>query len=149
MFIGVGELVDAALVPAAEEVGAKEGGDAGLGHFAADQPRAQCKHVGVVVLACELRRERIVDARAAAARIAVHGDRDPDAGAADGDATVRFSKSHFRRELGAILRVVDAFGAVGPEVGDVMALLAQPGGKLVLELVTGMVGVVCDAQGLT
>ena len=51
----VGELVDAALVAAAGEVGVEEGGDAGLGHVAADQPRAEREHVGVIMLAGELR----------------------------------------------------------------------------------------------
>ena len=49
----LGELVDAALVAPAGEIGAEEGRDARLGHIAADQPRAECQHVGVVMFAGE------------------------------------------------------------------------------------------------
>ena len=81
-------MVDAALVAAAGEIGAEEGGDAGLGHVAADQPRAQRKHVGVVMLAGERGRQRLVDPRAAACGVAVDGDRNADARAAHGDAAL-------------------------------------------------------------
>ena len=81
----VGELVDAALVAPAGEVGVEEGRDAGLGHVDADQARAEGDDVGVIMLARQPRRERLGDPRAAAGRVAVDGDRDADAGAADGD----------------------------------------------------------------
>ena len=82
------ELVDAALVAAAGEIGAEEGGDAGAGHVSADQAGAKSERVGVIMLAGEPRRERVVDPRAAAAGIAVGGDGDADAGAANGDAAL-------------------------------------------------------------
>ena len=67
------------------EVGGEEGGDAGLGHFRADQAGAEGDGVGVVVLAGERGRKRLGDLRAAAGRVAVDGDGDADAGAAHGD----------------------------------------------------------------
>ena len=81
----VGELVDAALVAPAGEIGAEEGGDAGPGHVAADQPRAEREDIGVIMLAGQRCRQRVVDPRAAAGRVAVDGDRNADARAADGD----------------------------------------------------------------
>ena len=50
-------------------------------------------------------------------------------------------------ELAAVIGIIDAFGAVGAEVGDLVALLAEPGGELVLEHVSGMVGGEGDAHG--
>ena len=44
-----------------------------------DQPRAEREDVGVIMLARQLRRQRIVDQRAAAGGIAVDRDRDADA----------------------------------------------------------------------
>ena len=81
----MGELVDAALVAAADEIGVEEGRDAGLGHFDADQARAKRDGVGVVMLAGERCRQRLGDLRAAAGRVAVGGDRDADPRAANGD----------------------------------------------------------------
>ena len=52
----MGKLVDAPLVAAAFEVGAEEGADAPLGHFDADQARAERDGVGVIVPAGEGRR---------------------------------------------------------------------------------------------
>ena len=60
--MGIGELVDAALVAAAGERGGEEGVDAGLGHLDADQPRAQREDIGVIMLAGEPRRQRLGDA---------------------------------------------------------------------------------------
>ena len=84
----VGELVDAALVAAAGEIRGEKGGDAGLGHFDADQPRAQGDDVGVIMLAGERGGKRLGNAGAAAGRIAVGGDRDADARAAHRDAAI-------------------------------------------------------------
>ena len=62
----LGELVDAALVAPAGEFGAEEGLDAGLGHVAADQPGAEGQDVGVIMLAGQRGRQRLVDPGAAA-----------------------------------------------------------------------------------
>ena len=133
-------MVDAALVTAAAEFGVKEGGYAGLGQVAADDPRAQRNHICVIVLAGKLRGERIVDAGAAAFEIAVDGDRNADARAAYSDPALGFAEPDDRTELRALGRVIDAVGTVGAEVGHLMTLLAQPTHKLVLQGVTGMVG---------
>ena len=45
------------------------------------------------------------------------------------DAALGLAGSDARGQLRAVFRVVDALEAVGAEVGHVMALLAQPGGK--------------------
>jgi hypothetical protein len=98
------------------------------------------------MFAGELRRQRIVDASTAASRLAVHGDRNPDAGAAHRDSPVRGSPGDGFGELTAELRIIDALGAVRSKVLDIVALLAQPSDELVLEGVAGMVGGEGDAH---
>ena len=143
-----GKLVDAALVAAAGEIGAEEGGDAGLGHVDADQPRAQARG----------RWRRYARGRArptAARRPARSGRRGSRLTAIEmpmpepQTAMPRSASPRGDRlgELGAEIGIIDAFGAVGAEVGDLMALLAQPGGELVLQGETGMVGGEGDAHG--
>jgi hypothetical protein len=62
---------------------------------------------------------------------------DPALGAAAGDLA-----GQPRPEFG----VIDAVGAVGAEVGDLMPGLSQPGGKLVLQGEAGMIGGKGDAH---
>ena len=129
-----GELVDAALVAPAGEIGAEEGGDAGLGHVAADQARAQARarwrHYARGPAPPTAARRH---ARAAARGVAVDRDRNADARAADGDPALGLAGGDGVGELGSKLRIIDAFRAVGAEVDDLVAGLAQPGGKLVLQ----------------
>ncbi len=99
------------------------------------------------MLAGQLGRQRIVDAGAAASRLAVDGDGNADARAAHGDSALGLTGCDRAGELRAIFGIIDAFGAVGAEVGHVMTLLAKPRGKLVLEQVSGMVGGEGDAHG--
>jgi hypothetical protein len=75
----------------AGEFGAEESGDAGTRHVAADQPGAQREDIGVIMLARQPRRQRIVDPGAAACRVAVDRDRDADARPADRDAALGFA----------------------------------------------------------
>src|SRR4051812_35798257 len=86
--MGMAQLIDPALVPAAAEGGGEKGLDAGLGHLDPDEPRADGDDVGVVMLAGETRRERLGNERGAAGRVAVGGDRYADARAAQGDAEI-------------------------------------------------------------
>jgi len=84
-------LVDAGLVAPAGEFGAKEGVHAGLGHVRANQPRAQRQHIGIIMLARQRRRKRVVYPCAAACRVAIDRDGDADARAANDDAAVGVS----------------------------------------------------------
>src|SRR3546814_8992437 len=54
----IGELVDAVLVTAAAKTRVDECGDAGLGHFNADQPRAHGDDIGVIMFARQHGRQR-------------------------------------------------------------------------------------------
>ncbi len=47
----------------------------------------------------------------------------------------------------AIFGIIDALRTVGPEVGDVVSLLREPSGKLILQEVTSMIGGESDAHG--
>ena len=93
---------DAALMPAAREFGVEEGCDARLRHVTSNEPRAQSNDIRVIVLAGELGRERVVNARTAAFKIAVYRNRNADAAAAHGNSPVGFPKSNERTELGPI-----------------------------------------------
>src|SRR5205085_7536677 len=103
-------------------------------------------HVGVIVLARQLGGEGFADPGAAAAGLAIDGDRDADARATDGDPALGLTRCHRARELAAELGIIDAFGAVCAEVAHIMALVAQPRRELILEQVPGMIGGKSDAH---
>ena len=50
-------------------------------------------------------------------------------------------------QAGAIFGIIDALRAIGPEVGHLMPLVAEPAGELVLEQIAGMVGGEGNAHG--
>src|SRR3546814_8887132 len=75
----IGELVDAVLVTAAAKTRVDECGDAGLGHFNADQPRAHGDDIGVIMFARQHGRQRFRYQCAAAGGIAIDGNGDADA----------------------------------------------------------------------
>ena len=102
LFRGVGELIDAPLVAAAEEVAGEESGDAGLRHVGADQAGAEGDGIGVIVLAGERCRKRLGDLGAAAGRIAVDGDGDADARPANGDSALGPTVGESLGEHGAV-----------------------------------------------
>src|SRR4051794_8872447 len=130
----------------AGEAGVEEGEYADLGHVAAYKARAQCEHVGVIVLARQFGGERFAHPCAAAAGLAIDSDRNADPRAADGDSALRLTRCHSVRELAAELGIIDAFGTVCAEVAHVMALVAQPPHELILEQVPGMIGGKSDAH---
>ena len=133
-------MVDTALVAAALKFGVKEGVDAGLSHFRADQPRADSDCIRVVVLSGKGRGQRLGDLRAAACRVAVGSDRNADSRSAYRDPALRPAVSERLGKHDAKARIIDAFVAVSSKVEDLMALLAEPRGKLFLEIDPGMVG---------
>src|SRR6476620_7981053 len=109
----------------------EESSNAGLGHVAADQAATQRERVGVVMLAGELGRKRVVNPGATALGVTVDRDRNSDTGAANRDRA---------RQPGSKFRVIDAFGTIGAQVGHLMTLFAQPADEFVFELVAGMIG---------
>ena len=117
---GVGELIDAGLVASAEEVAREECGDAGLGHFEADQPGAERNGVGVVVLAGERGGDRLSHLSAAARRVTVGGDGNTDTGAANGDSPFGAAVGESLRKKGAVTWIIDALRTIGAKVDDFM-----------------------------
>ena len=141
-------MIDAALMAAALEISVKKCLDARPRHLDPDQSSAECDGVRVIVLACKAGRERLRHLCAAAGRIAVGGNRDPDARAADGDSALGAPVRDRLGEHRPVARIIDALVAVGAEVEDVVALCREPGRKLVLEVDAGVVGGHYDAHGL-
>ena len=102
--------------------------------------RTQRERVGVVMLAGELGRKRVVNPGATALGVTVDRDRDSDTGAANRDPAIGVPGGDRARQPGSIFRVIDAFGTIGAQVGHLMALFAQPAGEFVFELVARMIG---------
>src|SRR3546814_19125959 len=74
----IGELVDAVLVTAAAKTRVDECGDAGLGHFHADQPRPPGDDIGVIMFARQhgrprLERTSVVEGRSVSVRVDLGG----------------------------------------------------------------------------
>ena len=140
------ELIDAALVAATLEFRRKECSDAGLGHFAADQPCTERNCVGVIVPAGKCRRERLRNLRAAAGRIAICRYCDADAGPADADPALRATIGNRLGQHRTKAGIIDAFVSVSSEVENVVPLLGEPGDKLVLQVDTCVVSSKHDAH---
>ena len=94
---------------AAGEVGGQEHLDAFLGDFHADQPGAEREHVGVVVLACQPGAGAVMAQRGADMAVTVEGDRNADAGAADGDAASGPALAKRPGEGIGVIGIVDRF----------------------------------------
>src|SRR5436190_16787540 len=141
------ELVDAALMAPAGEIGAEKGSDAGPGHVVADEAGAKREGVGIVMFAGEARGERIVHPRTTAAKVAVGRDRNADARAADGDAPLGPAAGDLFAKPGAIFGIIDAFRTVGAEVDDLVTGFAEPHGERVLQFISGVVGGKGNAHG--
>ncbi len=137
---GVGKLVDAPAVAAAEEGCGEERLDARFGHFDADQPAAERDHIGVIMLARQPGRERLRHQCAAAGRVAVGGDRNADSRAAQGDPEIGAAGGDLLGELVAIIGIIDRFDALGAEIVDLMSALAEPLTEQGFEIDGGMVG---------
>lgn len=140
-------MIDAALVSPAGEIRTEKGCDAGLGHIGTNEPLAERKDVGVIVLAGELRREGIVDPGAAAVRIAVHRNGDAYARTANGDSALCFVLGDEGRKLRSEFRIIDTFRTIGAKIRHFMTLLAQPLGEFVLQPIAGMIGGKGNAHG--
>ena len=138
---------DPVLVSAAGEVRLEKSGDAGLRHVASNKARAERYHVRVIVFARERGRQGIADTSAATFEIAVDGNRDPDAAAADCDPALGFAESNIGPEFRAKFRIIDALGTICSKIGYIVTLFAQPLRKLVFEDVASMVGGKGDAHG--
>src|SRR5579884_1342387 len=98
------------------------------------------------MLAGKLRREWIVDPRAAALEVAVDRDRYADARAAYCNAAIGLAEGDVGPELRPIFRIIDRVGAIGSKVGDLVAQLTKPADELVLEQIAGVVGGESDAH---
>lgn len=136
----VGKLIDAALMSPTFKLGRQERSYAGLRHLDSDQAGTQRDGVRVIVLASKHGRQRLRYLRAPARRVAVGGNRDSDSRSTDRNAALGPTFRQSRSEERAESRIIDAFMAVSSEVGDLVALLGEPAGELVLEIYAGMVG---------
>ena len=132
---------NAAGMAAALKRGGEEGLDHGRSQLGAREARADGHHVGVVVLAAELRLERVGAVRAADTLDLVRRDGDADTGRADDDAVLALPACHGTRGSLAEDRIVAALGGVGAAVLD---LVAQPLQLLFDVFLPGVSAVVTD-----
>ena len=142
----MGEFFNPPAMAATRERGGQKRVDAGLGHLDPDQPRAQRDDVGVVVLAGEGGGERLGHQRAAHRRVAVDRDRDTDARSAQRDAELGLAMRDRIGQDVAVVGIIDAGFIVGTKVEYLVAVLAQPGGKLALHRDGGVIGDDGDAH---
>ena len=117
-----------------------------LRHVAADEAGTESKHVGIIMLSGKLRRNRIVDARAAALGLPIDGNRNADPGAAHGDPSLRLSCSDSLGQPATVFGIVHALRAIGPKVGHLVPLSLQPADELVLEQISGVISGEGDAH---
>jgi hypothetical protein len=109
--------------------------------------QAERQDVGVIMLPGQRCRKRLVDAGAAAGRVAVDRDRNADAGTANRDPALGLAAGNGVGKFGAKFGVINAFRSVGAKVSHLMPGLAKPLGELVFQQVSGMVGGKGDAHG--
>lgn len=118
---------------AAGEICLEEGCNTGLCHVTSNQSRAKRDDICIVVLTCELGRKWVVNPRAAAFKIAVDRNRNANPTAANCNSAIGFPEPDERPELCSKLRIIDAFGSIGPKVSDIVPLGAEPLDKLVFK----------------
>ena len=141
------EHVHAALVTTALELGVEPLVDDHLGELGAHDARAEGEDVRVVVHAGELGAKGLGAHDGAHALDLVGGQADPHARAADEDAQVDVAVRHGAADLVAGDGVIEALGAVGAEVHDLVAALLEVLGDDVLELDGGVVVTDTDLHG--
>ena len=131
----------------------KRGGEEGLDHnrsqLGAREARADGHHVGVVVLAAELRFERIGTVRAADAVHLVRRDGDADTGRADDDAVLTLPACHGTRGSLAEDGIVAALSGVGAAVLDLVAQPLQLLFDVFLHSVSAVVTAQCDLHNFS
>ncbi len=126
-----GDLVDAALMAAAFELGGGERGDDRFGEAGADHPAAHRQHVGVVVQASHAGRVEAVAQRSTNTADLVRSELFTLAAAAEHDAPVGVAGHDTAADAGADLGVVDRFGRMRALIVDLVAVLGEerrPGG---------------------
>ena len=111
------------------------------GDFGADDPGTQGQNIGIVVAPGKHRGGRIVTQGRTHTRMAVGGDADTDAGAADNNTTLGPPIRNSRRQLGGLLGVVDGLRTVNTKIEHGQAALFNNRLQLVLELEAGMIWV--------
>ena len=121
-----GQLLDAALVPAALEVRGEEHLERGHRRVGLREPLPEAGHVGVVVPAGDLGVRDVADDAAAHARHLVGRHADALPAPAHGDPSVDLAAGDRLPDQGAVVRVVDAVLAVGADVRHLVAVVEQP-----------------------
>ncbi|SCM74367.1 hypothetical protein KL86PLE_130191 [uncultured Pleomorphomonas sp.] len=136
----LGNHADAARMPAAFELGVEEFVDDHQRQILADHAGAEGQHVGVVVLARQLGGIGLRTDDAADALELVGGERDAEAGAADGDAELRPSGQYHPRRLLAPLGIVGALGGRRTDILDRVAARLEVSHDSLPEVDAGVVG---------
>src|SRR5688500_11445099 len=112
----------------------------------ADDAGAETEHIHVVVLDRLVRGIRVVADRGTDARELVGRDRDAGAAPADDDSPLGLAVPQRRRDRLRGVGVIDRRCRVGAEIEHFVTLLGEPGRKLVLEKIAGVVGAQDDAH---
>lgn len=132
-------LVHSALVASAFEVGLEESGNdvQRLGH--GDEVRGQAEDIGVVVLACELRKAFLPAERRTDTLVLVGGHADTVAGGADDDTELILAFLHRLCQRVSVVGIVATLIGVAAEVLHFGAVVFEEETHLVLEREAGMV----------
>src|SRR5687768_3090465 len=92
-----------------------------------DKPRAETKHVGMVMLACQFCSHVAPNNCGADALKSVCGDRHADAGSADQDAKVDVPALNTLRNFCCSVGIIVRLFVLGADLTDCMALVDRPG----------------------
>ncbi len=141
------ELLHAALVSAALELGREPDFHDLLGEARADDPRAHREDVRVVVQPREASRVEVVAKRGTGAAHLVRGELLALSGAPDHDAALGVSGDDLAGDARADRRVVDGLGGIGAEVDDLVAVRLEQALDVLLELEPRVVGADRDPHG--
>ena len=146
-FFDRGDLVDAALVAAALEVGGEPHLQDLVGQSLPHHTSADRQHVGVVVPAARLGGVQVVAQRGAHALHLVRGDLLALTAPTEHDAPVGPPGGDLTADGGADRRVVDRRLGVGAEVVHLVAVLLEHDDEMLLQAVARVVGADGDPHG--
>ncbi len=135
-----GDLIDAALVAAALELGGEEGLDDRPRLIGREAPSGEREHIGVVVPAAHLGLLGVVRVHGTNPVDLVGHDRDADPGAADDHCPLGLALGDHSRGVRGVPRVVRGLLGVRADVHDLVAAFFEKRPDELLELESGVVG---------